>query len=412
MKKKLVILSSISAACLGAIGVGAAYKATDGMLFAGAATGNVWVHYAKKAATKTEKGIREYWVNCQTNEHVFVAPVGATIQEGTKYDTSAFTEDDDRWILPVSLAAQDVLMTAEKKVLNLGDYAGGTITSMKAGSFDLGTNASDLDVSAFANDHKNDGFYTVEVETVKDDKAYAIYADTTFVTAKISSIEDYLTYIVPEKGVSKFGYYKLANSKIDVNGKITYLSLADYFGGTLDGDGQTITCPSNGKYGLVGNLKFATIKNLTIKDIWYNGSHNCVLLGTYVYQTTLENVTTQITNGSPGLKTAGGGSPELFAPGTLDKDGKNMGACGYLAHNTFQANTIKNCTFDASGWKIGSLFGWNQNMTVPSATNSVVKAASLMQLMHSNYKQKIYQPENVTLKEGEEAIKGLTFVQA
>ena len=53
-------------------------------------------------------------------------------------------------------------------------------------------------------------------------------------------------------------------------------------------------------------------------------------------------------------------------------------------------------------------------MTTPTVTKSVVKAASLVQAMHSVYyegqgKTATFQPE---LKEGEAAIKGLTFVTA
>lgn len=397
MKKKLIILSAISVTCLGAVGIGASLKAADGMLFAGAESGNVWVHYAKKAATKTEKGIREYWVNCQTNEHVFVAPTGGTIQEGAYYNTSGFTEDDDRWILPVSLPAQDVVMTAEKKVLNLGDYAGGTITSIKAGSFDLGTNASDLDVSAFANDHKNDGFYNVEVETVKDDKAYAIYADTTFVTAMISSLDDYKTYILPDTAkVCKYGYFKMG---ADVNvqslgdlGSSPFFDFDASFSGTLDGNGRKIVGKSSDNIGALQNLKGATIKNLTIQDGWYTG-RGC-LLAQNTWNVTLTNVSFKITAGN-----------STVVPETKDN-------AGWIAYSRFMGVSMTDCTFDASGYNIGSLFGRGGNWTIPTAKNCVAKAKTMIEAMHSNYTTKTYQPENVTLKEGEEAIKGLTFVQA
>ena len=56
-------------------------------------------------------------------------------------------------------------------------------------------------------------------------------------------------------------------------------------------------------------------------------------------------------------------------------------------------------------------------MTTPTVTKSVVKAASLVQAMHSVYyesqgKTATFQPEGVELKEGEATIKGLTFVTA
>lgn len=397
MKKKLIILSAISVTCLGAVGIGASLKATDDMLFAGAESGNVWVHYAKKAATKTEKGIREYWVNCQTNEHVFAAPTSGTIQEGTQYNTSGFTEDDDRWILPVSLAAQDVVMTSEKKALNLGDYAGGVISSIKAGSFDLGVDASNLDVSKFASDHKDDGFYTVEVETVNDDKAYAIYADTTFVTAMISSLDDYKTYILPDTAkVCKYGYFKMsANVNVQSLGDVGSNPFFDWdasFSGTLDGNGNKIIGKSSDNIGALQNLKNATLKNLTIEDGWYT-SRGC-LLARNTWNVTLTNVTFKITAGNATVV------PEV-------KDG-----AGWMAYSRFMGVSMTDCTFDASGYNIGSLFGRGGNWNGVTAKNCVVKAKTLTEAMHSNYTTKTYQPENVKLKEGEEAIKGLTFVQA
>ncbi len=406
-RKSAMALCVASFASLGAIVIGASYKAAGSLFFAKADAAGVWMHYAKKAASKGSDGIREYWVSCQTNEHVFVAPSDATIQEATSYDTSGFTADDDRWIKAVTLSAQEVLMTDGTKTLDLGEYADGSVSSIKAGTFNLGTDASNLDVSGFAADHSDDGVKAVEVETTKDGKEYVLYFDTTFVTANIASVTDFKTYILPESGVNKLGYFKLTNN-ISMTNQVSYVSSSsskDYFGGIFDGNSKTITFASNGGCGLFSNLRNATVKNLTIHDNWYNGSNNCVLLGRYVFSTTLNNVTTKITAGSPGMTTAGTDSPKCYAP-----DG--TGACGYLANNTFQANTLKDCTFDATGYKLGSLFGWNQSMTPPTVTNCVVKATSLVQAMHSNYTTKTYQPENVTLAEGEEAIKGLTFVEA
>lgn len=419
MKKQTILMCALGVAAVAATAVGTGYSVSSksGVFFAGGDDG-VWKHYARKEATKTEKGIREYWVNCLTNEHVFTAPTTGTIEEGGAYKTEGFTETDDRWIYPATLTAQDVVMTATTKTLDLGTYAGGTVSYIKAGTFNLGTDPENLDVSGFKADHTDDGVKTVEIGTIKDGKEYALTCETTFVTAMIKTAGDFKEYVYPKVDADQFGYFKLEND-VNVQNLISTWNETWYgnnarnhsFGGTFDGNGKKLVAKSSGICGAFGSLKKATIKNVTITDGWYNGDKNTSLIAAKILETTLENVNTIITNGSDGVKATGTGAPKCHAPIA------GQGATGYLANTTFQANTLKNCTFDASGWKLGSLFGWNQSMTTPTVTNSVVKAASLVQAMHSLYyegqgKTATFQPEGVELKEGEAAIKGLTFVTA
>lgn len=415
-------MCALGVAAIAATAVGTGYSVSSnkgGVFFAGGDEG-VWKHYERKEATKTEKGIREYWVNCLTNEHVFTAPTTGTIEEGGAYKTEGFTETDDRWIYPATLTAQDVVMTATTKTLDLGTYAGGTVSYIKAGTFNLGTDPANLDVSGFKADHTDDGLKTVEIGTIKDGKEYALTCETTFVTAMIKTDSEYGEYIFPKTDANRFGYFKLANninisgkgSVIDTGASGWYSGVRDhYFSGVIDGNGKTITAKSSTICGAFGRLQKATVKNLTINDAWYNGDKNCSILGNQIKETTFEDFTVKIVNGSDGLKTDGTGTPKCHAPIPGE------GATGYLASTTFQSNTLKNCIFDASGWKLGSLFGWNQSMTIPTVTNSTVKAASLIQAMHSIYyegqgKTATFQPEGVELKEGEAAIKGLKFVKA
>ena len=385
----------VAAIAATAVGTGYSVSSKSGVFFAGGDDG-VWKHYARKEATKTEKGIREYWVNCLTNEHVFTAPTTGTIEEGGAYKTEGFTETDDRWIYPATLTAQDVVMTEATKTLDLGTYAGGTVSYIKAGTFNLGTDPENLDVSGFKADHTDDGVKTVEIGTIKDGKEY----------------------VYPKVDADQFGYFKLEND-VNVQNLIStwnenwYKNTArDHaFSGTFDGNGKKLVAKSSGICGAFGSLKKATVKNVTITDGWYNGDKNASLIAAKILETTFENVNTVITGGKEDFKATGTGTPKCHAP--ID----GQGATGYLANTTFQANTLKNCTFDASGWKLGSLFGWNQSMTIPTVTNSTVKAASLVQAMYSKYleskKEKcLFQPENVTLGENEVAIKGLTFVKA
>lgn len=413
-------MCALGVAAIAATAVGTGYSVSSnkgGVFFAGGDDG-VWKHYERKEATATEKGIREYWVNCLTNEHVFTAPTTGTIEEGGAYKTEGFTETDDRWIYPATLTAQDVVMTAATKTLDLGTYAGGTVSYIKAGDINLGTNPANLDVTGFGTDHKKDGLKTVQIGTIKDGKEYALSCETTFVTAMIKTADDFKEYVYPKADADQFGYFKLAND-VNLQGLISTWNDTWYgnnarnqaFSGTFDGNGKKLVAKSSGICGAFGSLKNATVKNVTITDGWYNGDKNASLIAAKIFGTTFENVNTIITNGSDGVKATGTGAPKCHAPIA------GQGATGYLANTTFQANTLKNCTFDASGWKLGSLFGWNQSMTTPTVTNSTVKAASLVQSMHSVYyesqgKTATFQPEGVELKEGEAAIKGLTFVKA
>lgn len=410
MKKRNLVLSVFSLLAIGTIAVGAssgAFRGLGEMLLADGTT-TVWRHYPRREATPTEKGIREYWVSCSSHEVTFEKPTSGTIEDMTEYDTSEFTEHDERWIYTASLPAQEVLMTAATKSLDLGGYAGGVITSIKSGEYSFGTDASALDVSPLA-DKATHGVRTVEIETTKDNKLFVLSCETTFVTAEISNSDEFASYIWPQKDVTaKFGYYKL-KSQIDLRNPIDTLRTNWYagaknstFSGTLDGAGFKILAKSNVEVGVFGRLNNAKIKNLLVEDLYYTGTMNGSILGCIIKDTTFENLTVKITYGKPEMAKDGVGEPACHAPISGE------GSCGYIANNTFQSNTLKNCTFDCSGYKMGSLFGWHQNMTKPTVTNSVIKAASLVQAMHSNYKNMTYQPEGHA-GEGEEEIKGLTL---
>lgn len=211
MKKQTILMCALGVAAIAATAVGTGYSVSSkgGVFFAGGDDG-VWKHYERKEATATEKGIREYWVNCLTNEHVFTAPTTGTIEEGGAYKTEGFTETDDRWIYPATLTAQDVVMTATTKALDLGTYAGGTVSYIKAGDINLGTNPANLDVTGFGTDHKKDGLKTVQIGTIKDGKEYALSCETTFVTAMIKTADDFKEYVYPKADADQFGYFKLA----------------------------------------------------------------------------------------------------------------------------------------------------------------------------------------------------------
>ena len=404
MKKQTILMCALGVAAIAATAVGTGYSVSSnkgGVFFAGGDEG-VWKHYERKEATKTEKGIREYWVNCLTNEHVFTAPTTGTIEEGGAYKTEGFTETDDRWIYPATLTAQDVVMTATTKTLDLGTYAGGTVSYIKAGDINLGTNPDNLDVTGFGTDHKKDGLKTVQIGTIKDGKEYALTCETTFVTAMIKTVEDYSLYILPDTAnTDKFGYFKLANN-LGLTNKISesFFDWGASFCGVFDGNGHTLDFKSGGSVGTFNNLDGATIKNVTINDYYYNNYGTTCLLAKNVNNVRLENVKTFIKDGRAALKG--------------DVEAKTEDNKGYLAAGRFMGVTVKDCVFDATGYSLASLFGRGGNFTEPTVVNSTVKASRLTEAMHSNYTKFTYQPENVKITDSatEKNISGLTFVKA
>ena len=412
MKKKLLVIAGLSLVCFSAVAASASLGLGNERLFAEVTPVNaVWVHYPKREATKDKKGIREYWVNCSTHEHVFSKPESGSISEYTSYDETGFAEDDDRWIYTETLSDQTVLMTDETKSFDLGtDYSGATITSMKAGTIDLGTDASNLNVNSFASNHSDDGIKSVQIDLTKDSKLYSLFFDATFVTANIASVDDFIKYVSPYTesngsytDANKTGYYILT-ADIDVSEKIKHSSgnaATGYFSGTFDGGDHTITVKGQDNHGVFSNLRNATVKDLTVKETRHSDGECYCTFARHVYQTTLDHVTVVMTGAGTDV------SADNYDP-TVSV------SRGWLSWATFQGNVLKDCVFDASNYKLGSLFGWNTSMTMPTCTNCVVKAKVLKQAMYSAYlasknESATFQPSNVELKDGEVAIPGLTL---
>ena len=101
MKRKgFVRLSLIS---LAALGVSVAFSHNIDLVLNTQATNVVtWVHYSKVNASATARGIKEYWVSCNTSEHQFVAPTGSVVIRDGGTPSRSFIDsldpDDDRLI--------------------------------------------------------------------------------------------------------------------------------------------------------------------------------------------------------------------------------------------------------------------------------------------------------------------------
>lgn len=199
---------------------------------------------------------------------------------------------------------QDLLMTDETYSLNIGDEQTGlTVTSILCDGENLGTNLSNLDLSAFKSDYAKHGEKTIVVKGVKGDSKIKINVPVTFVTKMVSTVEDLRT--ITRKATDTtlkaiFGYYKLAND-INCNGEPDWGGFhnnADFnigentngFRGTLNGNGYTITgkCHSNGLFMVIG--KDAVIKNITFVSVQWTDAARGGLFGYAAFGATFDNV--------------------------------------------------------------------------------------------------------------------------
>ena len=245
----------------------------------------------------------------------------------------------------VSLINQEVLLTDSAPALNISGVEYASIVSIKLGDYDFGTDPAALVISEeFKADTKNHGKQTVVI-TAKDanEAEHAISVPVTFITKTIASAADFKS-IQPTSAVKGvWGYYVLTADISD-----TSFASSSYVGdweettgffGTLDGAGHTISTAANGAGGLFGILRSATIKNLTVKDIWRSAwaSGGASLLAKACFNSTLENVTFTYVAGNTSA-TLGNGH-------------------GWICISEFSGNLLKNVTVnDTQGY--GSLFGY------------------------------------------------------
>ena len=97
-KKTLAIVSlGVTTLAVG-IAVGIATGKELGFKAFANPTNAEWHHYSKTAPTASQKGVREYWVQCG-GSYQFTAPDSENIvDKGTNYDLSEFTADDPRYL--------------------------------------------------------------------------------------------------------------------------------------------------------------------------------------------------------------------------------------------------------------------------------------------------------------------------
>ena len=201
---------------------------------------------------------------------------------------------------------QDILMTDETYSLNLGDeQTGFTVTSIVCDGENLGTDLSNLDLTAFKTNYAKHGEKTVVVNGVKDNSKIKINVPVTFITKMIGTVEDLRDITQnPTDSTTKsvFGYYKLSEnldctaapdwagfSNSNPNG-FSWANANNGFRGTLDGNGKTITgfAHNQGLFFVLGNG--AVIKNINFVSTKWSGA-NDRLFGIASYGAKYENVT-------------------------------------------------------------------------------------------------------------------------
>lgn len=201
---------------------------------------------------------------------------------------------------------QNILMTDETYSLDLGsEQTGLTVTSIVCDGENLGTDLSNLDLTAFKTNYAKHGEKTVVVKGVKDSSKIKINVPVTLVTKMIGSVEDLRDITKnPTDSTTKsvFGYYKLSEnldctaapdwagfSNSNPNG-FSWTNANNGFRGTLDGNGKTITgfAHSQGLFFVLGNG--AVIKNVNFISTRWSGAVDR-LFGAASYGATYEDVT-------------------------------------------------------------------------------------------------------------------------
>lgn len=230
------------------------------------------------------------------------------------------------------LGSQKVLVTAATKSIDLkGADNGRVITAIKCGNVSLGTNPAALEIpDSFKNDAKQHGGRAVTIEFADGTD---LQVGVIFITAEISTDEELkaLLHNANTTTVSLYGYYVMSED-IVYTGTRNYVDLY----GTFDGNGKTITTNNiaNGLFTYVKNG--ATIKNLTFNATSSMPGYGCVL-SSGIEGAAIENVIVNYVGGT-------------------DSD-KIQDYRGFLTRESAKNTTFKNLVVNASGKKIGSLFG-------------------------------------------------------
>lgn len=289
---------------------------------------------------------------------------------------------------------QDILMTDETYSLNLGDEQTGlTVTSILCDGKNLGTDLSNLDLSAFKSDYAKHGEKTIVVKGVKGDSKIKINVPVTFVTKMIGTVEDLRDITQnPTDSTTKsvFGYYKLSEnldctaapdwagfSNSNPNG-FSWANANNGFRGTLDGNGKTITgfAHNQGLFFVLGNG--AVIKNINFVSTKWSGA-NDRLFGIASYGATFENVNIVMRS----------------------EDGSKVPSVHLLFAEACQNNTFKNVTLKVYSDNGSTLAGlstvFGKNFTENTCKGVKIYCASITELGKDSSSNSVTQYDGIEI---------------
>ena len=203
---------------------------------------------------------------------------------------------------------QDILLTNETYAISLGSESTGlTINSITCNGVDLGTNLSNLDMSAIKSDMTKHGITNVIVKGEKDGNKATIIVPVTIITKSLTSGAEFkeATYCAnPSEGEKNKGAYYILVHNLNVSDTSFTASDDDWinlgeagFAGTIDGRGHKLANVSlNDSLGIFKSLKNATIKNLEIEVASLNVSQTFAsVFAGYADSTVFENITITLT---------------------------------------------------------------------------------------------------------------------
>ena len=251
---------------------------------------------------------------------------------------SDYTSDDveyvdgDRQVIEVSKADNSV---------NLGNVAYDSVESVYINNINLGNSLSAIDGNSLA------GFYgeremTVIVNAASGKKTVKV--PILIVTKYIYTAED-LAAALTITSARNYGYYELKNNitlnEFSNEAKVAF-SGRNGFCGIFEGNGHTVTA-SLGNHGLFGYVSGgATIRNV---NFVVNGGVNSAgksVIGDYVLDSFIENVTIKASEGTLGIETDG---------------------VGLITSKSFKGNSVEKLTVNAVGIELNSLFGSGDKYT-------------------------------------------------
>ena len=253
---------------------------------------------------------------------------------------------------------QDILLTNETYAISLGSEGTGlTINSITCNGVDLGTNLSNLNMSAIKSDMTKHGITNVIVKGEKDGNKATIIVPVTIITKSLTSGAEFkeATYCAnPSEGEKNKGAYYILVHNLNVSDTSFTASDDDWidlgkagFAGTIDGRGKKLVGVNlTYSLGIFKSLKNATIKNLEIEIASLNvGSEFASVFACYADDTVFEDITITLT--TPIVTTN----------------------CGLLGGGNQSMNcTFKNITVNAQGSDIHYLFS-NGNYIKDSKNN-------------------------------------------